>query len=172
MLNDKNAKGRVMAQTKKQLFLEIVRFLLVGGGATLVDYLVFWVFDGVLFPLLPMQTSGWQTAYLIVATALGFLVGLCINWVLSVAFVFKQTKEKTDVRSKKDFSTFAIIGVLGLAITEIGVVALVWILPEIFLFQTFTFMGVAWKKWIAKAVMTGLVLVWNYLGRKLFIFKS
>ena len=161
-----------MSQTKKQLLLEIIRFLLVGGGATIVDYLVFWLFDGVLFPLLPMQSSGWQTAYLILATALGFLVGLCINWVLSVAFVFQDTKEQTDVRSKRDFSTFAIIGVLGLAITEIGVVALVWLFPEIQIFQTLTFMNVAWEKWIAKGIMTALVLVWNYLGRKLFIFKS
>ena len=33
-----------ISQTKKQLFWEIVRFLIVGGTATAVDYLVFYLF--------------------------------------------------------------------------------------------------------------------------------
>ena len=33
-----------MKQNKKELSLEILRFLIVGGLATLVDYLVTWVF--------------------------------------------------------------------------------------------------------------------------------
>ena len=161
-----------MQQTKKQLFLEIVRFLLVGGGATLVDYFVFWLFDGVLFPLFPWQSQSAQTAYLVIATALGFCVGLSLNWVFSVVFVFQQTKTQTSVRDKKSFLTFALIGGIGLLLTEIGVVALVAALPEITLLKSTDFIGVAWKKWLAKAVMTLLVLIWNYLGRKIFIFKS
>ena len=42
-------------QTKKQLFWEIFRFLLVGGTATVADYFVFWLFDGLLFSALPLS---------------------------------------------------------------------------------------------------------------------
>ena len=104
-------------QTKKQLFWEIFRFLLVGGTATLVDYFVFWIFDGVLFPLIS-SAEWWQTLALILSTALGFCAGLIVNWLLSVSFVFRQVKNKEEASSKKSFLLFTIIGVIGLLITE------------------------------------------------------
>ena len=45
------------------------------------------------------------------------------------------------------------------------------LLPEITLFSSATFLGTEWKWWIMKVSMTCLVLVWNYIGRKLFVFK-
>ena len=153
-------------QTKKQLFLEIFRFLFVGGVATLADYLVFWIFDALVFP------ESWGTLALVLSTALGFCVGLIVNWVLSVSFVFRETEEKISVRSKKPFLTFALIGLFGLLITELGVVLLVWAFPSFTLFGKTALFGTAWEKWLAKAIMTCLVLVWNYLGRKIFIFRS
>lgn len=161
-----------MAQTKKELFWEIFRFLLVGGTATLVDYAVFWLFDGVLFPLFPFVGEGWETTRLVLATALGFGVGLIVNWILSVKFVFKAVKDEKDARSKKSFLLFSLIGLIGLLITEVGVVAFVAVFPEITLFGDTAFLNTAWEKWFAKAIMTALVLVWNYLGRKIFVFKS
>lgn len=158
-------------QTKKQLILEILRFLIVGGTATLVDYFVFWIFDGVLFPLIS-TAAWWTTVSLIVATALGFCVGLVVNWLLSVRFVFKQVKNKEEASSKKSFALFTVIGVIGLAITEVGILLLVAILPGFSLFGTTELLGTTWAKWLAKIVMTCIVLVWNYIGRKLFIFKS
>lgn len=153
-------------QTNQQLFSEIFRFLLVGGLATIADYLVFWIFDALIFP------ESWGTVALVLSTALGFCVGLIVNWVLSVRFVFRETEEKISVRSKKPFLTFALIGLIGLLITELGVVLLVWALPNFTLFGKSALFGTAWEKWFAKAVMTCLVLIWNYLGRKIFIFRS
>lgn len=155
-------------QTKKQIFWEIVRFLLVGGTATLVDYLTFWLLDAFLLPaILPYPTFA-----LILATALGFCAGLIVNWLLSVRFVFRAVRSREEARSKKSFALFTLIGVIGLAITEIGVVLLVAVFPEITLFGSAALLGTAWEKWLAKAIMTGLVLIWNYLGRKIFVFKS
>ena len=160
-------------QTKKQLFLEILRFLIVGGTATLVDYLIFWIFDAWLFPLvLPIEIAAFSTLALVLSTALGFCVGLLVNWVLSVRFVFRAVKDEERVHTKRSFALFALIGVIGLAVTEVGVLTLVAVLPEITIFGTTALLGTAWKKWLAKAVMTCLVLVFNYLGRKFLIFKS
>lgn len=158
-------------QTKKELFWEIFRFLLVGGTATVVDYLVFWIFDGLLFPLIS-STATWQVIALILATALGFCAGLLVNWVLSVSFVFRAVKDKEQASSKKSFWVFTVIGVIGLGITEIGVLLLVWILPEFPLFGVTEVLGTSWAKWLAKVIMTCIVLVWNYVGRKLLVFKS
>ncbi len=160
--------GMAEKQTKKQLFWEIFRFLLVGGTATLVDYFVFWLFERLLFPLF---ITG-DTLALVLATALGFCVGLLVNWVLSVTFVFKQVRDEAEAKSTKSFTLFTVIGVIGLLITEVGIVALVALFPEITIAGSAGLFGTAWKKWIAKAIMTGVVLVWNYLGRKIFIFKT
>ena len=160
-------------QTKKQLIAEFVRFLFVGGTATLVDYFTFWLFDAFIFPaLLPVETVVWQTLALVFSTAIGFCVGLIINWTLSVRFVFREVKNADEAKSKKSFALFTLIGVIGLALTEIGVVSLVAVLPEICLFGKTALLGTAWKKWFAKAVTTCFVLIFNYLGRKIFIFKS
>lgn len=153
-------------QTNGQLFWEIFRFLLTGGVATLADYFVFWVFDALVFP------ESWGTVALVLSTALGFCVGLIVNWVLSVRFVFRETEAKISVHSKKPFLGFALIGLIGLLLTELGVVLLVWVFPSVTLFGQTAFLGTAWEKWLAKAIMTCLVLVWNYLGRKIFIFRS
>ena len=159
-------------QTKKELFWEIVRFLLVGATATLVDYIVFWIFDALLFPLVfPVENGVWTSVALVLSTALGFCVGLLVNWVLSVRFVFRAVRDQKEARSKKGFALFSLVGVIGLAITELGVLLLVWIFPDIELFGNLAFLGTAWEKWIAKAIMTVTVLVWNYLGRKLFVFR-
>ncbi len=158
-------------QTKKQLFWEIFRFLLVGGGATLVDYFVFWLFDGVLFPLIFADARG-ATLSLIVSTALGFCAGLVVNWLLSITFVFRQVRDEAQAKSKKAFVIFTVVGVIGLLLTEIGVVGLTAIFPEIALFGSASLFGTEWKKWLAKAIMTCIVLAWNYVGRKILVFKS
>ena len=160
-----------LKQTKKELFWEIFRFLLVGGTATIVDYFVFWLFDGVLFPLVS-DAAWWTTVSLILSTALGFCVGLVVNWLLSISFVFRQVKNKEEATSNKAFMIFTIIGVIGLVITEIGILVLVAILPEFSLLGSTALLGTSWAKWLAKVIMTCIVLVWNYVGRKLFVFKS
>ncbi len=159
-------------QTKKQLFWEICRFLLVGGTATVVDYLVFYLFRSLLLPSSLISGKAWDTCSLVIATAIGFCVGLIVNWILSVRFVFKAVKNKEEARSQKSFFLFALIGLIGLAITEVGVVLLVGVLPSIRLFGVDTFLNLPWEEWLAKGIMTCTVLVWNYLGRKVFIFKS
>ncbi len=158
-------------QTKKQLFWEIVRFLAVGGTATLVDYFLFWLLDGVLLPLVS-SAKGWQTFSLTLATGVGFCVGLLVNWTLSVKFVFLQVRDKEEASSKKSFALFSLIGVIGLLITEIGIVILVSVLPQFTLFGRTELWGTTWAKWLSRASMTTIVLIWNYLGRKIFIFKG
>ena len=155
-----------MQQTKKELFWEIFRFLLVGGTATLIDWVIAYVFYAWVLP--PALVG--EVWALLISTALGFGVGLIVNWLLSVSFVFRKVQDTESVKSKKAFLTFTAIGVVGLVISELGML-LVPILPTIELFGSATFLGTAWGWWLMKAVMTAIVLVWNYIGRKLLIFK-
>ena len=156
-----------MKQTKQQLFWEIFRFLLVGGCATLVDYAVAYLFyHWLLSPALIGNT--WS---IIISTAFGFAAGLTINWLLSITFVYKSLTNEKESKSGKSFLLFTLIGLIGLGLTELGMYFGVTLLPEIVLFKSATFLSEQWKWWICKVVMTAIVLVWNYLARKLLIFK-
>ncbi len=155
-----------MKQSKKQLFWEIFRYLLVGGIATIFDYGAWYV---CFTWLLPASLVG-QTIAVIVSTAMGFLVGLLVNWILSITFVFKQVENVEEAKSSKAFLIFAIVGLIGLAITEAGML-IANVLPTFSFLGFEAFLGHEWKWWFTKVTMTCIVLVWNYVGRKLLIFK-
>lgn len=173
MVNLSAAEENVqIKQTKKELFWEIFRFLLVGGLATVFDYLVFWLLDGVLLPKIPLSGEVWTTVALWIATAAGFVVGMLANWVLSVTFVFRAVRDRKKATSAKSFWVFVVISVVGLILTLVGVWLLTKCIPTFELFGRIDFFGTTWSKWVAKMIMTCIVLVWNYIGRKIFIFKS
>ena len=158
-------------QTKKQLFWEIFRFLLVGGIATIADYAIFYLFRELLLPARLIHTKGWNIGSLVIATAFGFIVGLIVNWIMSIKFVYRQVRDEEQSRSKKSFMIFTIIGIMGLILTELGVVLLVALFPEMTILGRTEFL-LPWDEWVAKVIMTCIVLVFNYVGRKLFVFKS
>ena len=81
-----------------------------------------------------------------------------MNYALSLWFVFTQKKDRGKGRSFGAFIVFGLIGLLGLFWTELGM----WIGIEL----------LRWNYMIVKALVTGAVLVWNYLGRKILIFNS
>jgi putative flippase GtrA len=153
-------------QTKKQLFWEIFRYLLVGGIATIFDYAVWYV---IFTWVLPSNLIG-ETWSVIISTAMGFATGLLVNWLLSITFVFKQVSDKENAKSSKSFLIFVIVGLIGLAITEVGMLV-AGALPSFTLFGVTEFLSHQWKWWFSKVAMTCIVLVWNYVGRKVLIFK-
>lgn len=165
-LKQKNEKN-------KGQMLEVVRFLLVGGLATICDYAVYLLVRKLLLP--PELLAGnavWDSCSAVIATTLGFAVGLLINWVLSVLFVFRDTAQKVDVTSKTDFVKFTVIALIGLLFTQVAVGVGVLVVPAFSLFGEETFLSLGWNEWLLKAVTTCIVLVFNYFARKKFIFKA
>ena len=129
---------------------EFLRYAIVGGLAFLADF-------GTL--VLAQECFLKQFACgVYVATVFGFVVGLIVNYILSLWFVFTQKKDKGKGRSIGAFLVFGIIGLLGLFWTELGM----WIGIEL----------LTWNYMAVKVLVTGAVLMWNYLGRKLLIFNS
>ena len=134
----------------KNLIGEFVRYLLVGGLSFVVDFLVLCFFQELVFHHVQYG--------LYYSTALGFLSGLTVNYILSITFVFDAAKKTRVGRSLKDIIVFAVIGIVGLVLSEIGMYAGAGVLH--FPYQ------------LIKLVVTAVVLMWNYLGRKLLIFKE
>lgn len=151
-------------KSKKYILGEIFRFLLIGGFATIVDYIVFFLFNSVILKEIH------ETANLFISTFLGFVAGLIINWVFSARFVYRYGKKTT----KKQLLIYIAICVAGLALTEIGM-HLAKPLFETYLWNINIFslhLEIDFWKWFFKVLMTIIVLVLNYLGRKFLIFKD
>lgn len=141
---------RIKELLKPSVIKEFMRYAVVGGISFLADFGTLTLFEELIFR---QQTD----RQIFISTAAGFIVGLVINYILSLIFVFRAKDNKNSGKSVGDFIIFTLVGVIGLAITEglmhLGVNVL-----------GFHYM-------ITKIVTAGIVLIWNYLGRKILIFN-
>jgi putative flippase GtrA len=96
---------------------------------------------------------------ILLAAALGFTSGLILNYVFSLRFVFKKIDEKARRHKIRSFILFVIIGLAGLLVTEFCMYT------GIILFGETQYL-------VVKIFTAGIVLLWNYLARKFFIFKG
>ena len=134
----------------RTLVLEFLRYAVVGGIAFVADFGTLWLTQELVFKTLACGV------YL--ATACGFVVGLAVNYALSLAFVFTQAKDRGRGRSVGAFLVFGVVGLLGLGWTELGM----WLGYDV----------LGWDYRLVKILVTGAVLMWNYLGRKILIFNG
>lgn len=135
----------------KPILFEFLRYLLVGGVAFVID-------SGVLALLKEFILTGGSSIELVFCTAAGFVAGLIANYVLSLIFVFRKKDNNGNAKSIKGFVTFTVVGLIGLGLTELGMYV------GVFVFK--------WHYLLTKILVAGLVTVWNYVGRKLLVFKG
>lgn len=126
----------------KKVIIEFTKYILVGGTAFIVD------FGTMVF------TKEYFGINYLVAASIGFLIGLIVNYFLALKFVFNSSNGV----NIKDFIYITIIGIVGLALTDIGM----FIGVEIFKIH-YT---------ITKLIITGGVLIWNFGARKLFVYPT
>lgn len=135
---------------KKVIFTEFIRYIFVGGAAFIIDMMTLYFFKTKVF--FELGNMG-----IYISTALGFLAGLIFNYIFSLIFVFKSAKEEKKGRNIFSFLLFSLIGVIGLFLTEAGMYAGVDLFNINYL--------------LTKIVVTTIVLIWNYVARKILIFR-
>lgn len=153
-------------EDKPSVIKEFLRYVLVGGIAFVVDFGVFWIFRDLIFG------GKDSTAIIIVSTTAGFIAGIIVNYLLSMKIVFTTDKQQQQGRNLGALITFAVVGLVGLGLTNL----LQWLgeskllatdfgvkIDELFFNQ---------GKLIVRCFVSGVVLVWNYVGRKIFVFKD
>lgn len=90
-----------------------------------------------------------------IAAAIAFVVGLAVNYALSIWFVFSESSK---VKNKvKEFVVYGIIGLIGLLITE----GIMYLFTDVF--------GLYFL--ISKIIAAAIVLVWNFAARKVVLYK-
>jgi putative flippase GtrA len=122
--------------------LQFFRYLFVGGCSFLVDAGVLWL----------LARAG---MHYLLAACFGFVAGLCCNFLLSRALVFRAQTPK--VGRMLEFLGYALIGLIGLGLTE----ALLYFFTEIVHFHYM----------LSKVVASAVVLFWNFLARKVFLYR-
>jgi len=136
----------------KGIFYEVVRFGLVGVIAAMFDFTTCYIFQ---YLILPQSWS--DIALTIVSVTFGFMVGVFVNYICSVYIVFRNTTDKNKSRTLFGRFLFVALASMGLFMGY-GFQYLFFNLLHLGYILTFV-------------IRTLIVLVWNYLSRKFFIFK-
>ncbi len=139
----KNLMIKLFLRQTDSLFIQFFRYFFVGGLAFVVD-----------FGLLYFLTEFVGFYYLFSAT-ISFTAGLCVNYIISIKWVFSQNK---GLKNKKiEFLIFSFIGIVGLLLNAI----FIWFFTEKLLFYYM----------ISKVLSTVIVYFWNFFARKYILYK-
>lgn len=131
---------KIQMKDKGKLLGQIIKFGFVGGTAFVID-------AGILFIL----TEFCGIHYLI-SGAVSFTVSVIYNYILSIKWVFdaKEGSSKT-----KELAVFIGLSVIGLGINQL----FMWIFVDLLHIYYM----------LSKIVATAIVMVYNFITRKLFI---
>lgn len=123
-----------------KLLIQIFKFVIVGVMATLIDFILLYVFKEFLH------------ASILVSNTISFIVSTLYNYVASVKWVFDINSNKDPKRNFVIFITFSII---GLFINN----SIMWVTTNIFAIYYL----------LSKVLATAIVMAFNFVTRKLFL---
>lgn len=128
------------SQSYNRLFYQLLKFGVVGGLAFIIDYLIL---------IICKELLGFNV---LLSAALGFTISVIFNYIASINWVFDVNKEKN---KKKNFILFMIFSIIGL------------ILTEVIMFIGTDIININYL--IVKIVATAIVMVFNFITRKMFL---
>lgn len=124
----------------KHLLAQIMKFGVVGVIATVIDFGVM-IFLTEVFGINP-----------VVSATVSFTVSVIFNYLASMHYVFSH---REGMSRQREFVIFIVLSVIGLAIND----ALMWVGTEM--------TPVDYR--IVKVLATAVVMVWNFVSRKIFL---
>lgn len=128
----------------RKLQAQIMKFVFVGGTATLLDM-------GILFVL-----NQYLGVYHLIAATIAFVIATFYNYYLSMKFVFKSKFGKE--ARHKEFIAFFVLSLCGLGITILGMFIMVDLshLPVM----------------LAKILVGVIVMTFNFVSRKIYFEQA
>lgn len=123
-------------------FKDVFLYLIIGGVATIAEWIIFYLINGV---------CSWHYIY---ATVIAYIFSTFVNWLSGRLILFKESKKSIAFELISIYAA----SVIGLLLNMV----IMWMAVEICHLQ----------EMLSKIIATGLVFVWNYLIRKMFIYKE
>mgnify|MGYP001313438944 FL=1 len=127
---------------------QFISYFFVGGVAAIVEWVMFFIFANVL-----------QINYF-VSTVIAFIFSTTANWILGRITTFKDNNTYKDKKAKEAFLVFVV-----------SAIGLLFNLILMYLFVTVMGFDSSLGKTLSKIAATGIVFIWNFLLRKLVIYK-
>lgn len=150
------------AGEKGKLIKQILKFGVVGGLSFVIDFVI------TLIASIVLRKAGTSVENAATIGGLfGFMFSLIFNYIMSMKFVFER---KDDMDRKKEFIIFALLSAVGLGLNELilyfGVLLCNSQMPAIVEnYPTVVTGGV-------KMFATGIVMVYNFVSRKMTLEKK
>lgn len=123
-----------------ELLKQLIKFGIVGAVSTLLDYGLMVLFTEIF------------GIYYLLSSTLSYMISLVFNYFASMKYVFRG---KEDGNKLKEFVIFTVLCLMGMGINQL----ILWLIVEN--------LGVDYR--ISKILATGVVMVWNFVTRKLFL---
>ena len=138
-------------QLKNKNVRQFLSYLVVGGAATIVEWTLFWLLT---YPVKLNQNLSYTV---------GFIFSTFVNMWLGRKLTFKNAKvinqsENQKLNIIKETTLIYLVGVVGYVFN----ILLLNLFTEAFHFKAMP----------AKMLATGIVFFWNYLARKLGIYRD
>jgi len=138
----KETLNTLLKQQSERTIIQLFRYFFVGGAAFIVDF-------GSLFVL-----TDFFGVYYLISAAIAFILGLIVNYGLSISWVFNN---RTLENSTLEFGVFSLIGIVGLGLNEI----FIWFFTA----------EIGFYYLISKMISAVIVLFWNFFARKFVLFR-
>lgn len=132
-------------------YIKILLYLFVGGTAALVEWGLFYVF--ITYVLNGIGLS--LTAMTMLGTCMAFCLSTLYHYFLGNILVFNSGSK---YKRGKELSLVFLVSIMGLAFNLL------------FMYIFVSLMG--WNPMASKVLTSCIVVVWNYLSRKKWIFRS
>ena len=144
----------------QKLLQQILKFGVVGVVCFAIDYLITLVIAAVL------RSGGMATGRAaLIGAFFGFTISVIINYILSMKYVFVR---REDMNRRREFVIFVILSLIGLVLNEVIIKLSIDVLYEKSEMLK-RLMGPGLVTAGAKIVATGIVMVYNFITRKIFL---
>ena len=129
-------------KNQQKLLIKIIKFVIVGGIATLISGIVFFICDH--FFKMPVLLSN----------TIAFIISVIYNFWASIKWVFEVDKNK---KKHTVFIEFIVLAVIGYFLTQL----LLWLMADI----------LKWNHMLAWLIATIIVMIFNFITRKVLLEK-
>lgn len=140
---------KLFFEPTKNNAVQFFRYCFVGGIATVVEGAALWLIQHFIF-------SDEKMFFVYLSQGIAFVLGTITNFFLSRLFVFQANSKS--MKTSGEFIVVFIISAVGLLAKE----GLLWYFNSK--------LGIHYM--LVWSVSTLIVLIWNYVARRLFIYKK